>query len=853
MKNLIVFIVFLFSTLSSWATHNRAGEISYEQIGPNQYRITLVTYTRIESEADRPFIEISWGDGNIDSLDRETGYPEVVDDDIHKNVYIGIHTFPGPGSYTISLEDPNRNEGVNNIPNSVNVPFYIESNILINPFLGNNNSPVLLNPPVDDACIESPYIHNPSAFDSDGDSLAYSLVDPKGEDGEVIDGYFSPNDVSIDPITGTMTWVNPDTEGEFNFAILIEEYRNGFKIGSLVRDMQITVSKCSNHPPIIQPFQNICIEAGEIINLDIKATDPDSADVITLTASGGPVTEVPGNLASFPNGIVGIDSVTGTFNWATQCPHVRLNPYQVIFKAEDNDPTVSLIDLATINITVIGPATPNLSSNATLEGIEIQWDPNPCHDVIGYKVYRKIDSTLWQHDTCETGVPSYTGYQHVYTNNGINNTSLLDTSAIEGNRYCYRVVACFPDGAESYSSLETCSEPFELSPIPTHVDVLSTDLTSGSIHLQWNNPIHIDSLKTNGPFFYKVYQEINGISNLVYTSSGLADTTCTITNLNTETSSHTYSIQLISTESGSEVVASTSELASSVFLNIQSDDEKLLLNWNSTTPWENDTFVVLIESLSGSGIFIPLDTTTVNNYTHSGLINGETYCYKIQSWGYYSAAHFEVPFYNHSQIQCGVPEDKIPPCVPEINPSSKCLIKENSFEWKIDSSSCNADLSILSIYYKPTPTAAYSLIKTVQNPRIDTNYIQSNLNSVAGCYQFSATDSSGNESQLAQEVCFDNCPVYEIPNIFTPNDDGQNDVLIPFPYQYIESIDLIIYNRWGQQVFQTKNMDIQWDGRNQFTKLKSSSGVYFYKCDVEEIRMNGNTFKTINGFIQIVN
>lgn len=853
MKQLVLFIAFILTALSSWATHNRAGEISYEQIGPNQFKITLVTYTKIDSDADRPFIEVDWGDGNLDSLNRETGFPEVVDDDIHKNVYVGIHTYPGPGSYTVSLEDPNRNEGVNNIPNSVNVPFYIESEIFINPFLGYNHSPVLLNPPVDDACIESPYIHNPSAFDADGDSLAYKLVSPKGEDGETIDGYFSPTDVSINPISGTMTWLNPDTEGEFNFAILIEEYRNGFLIGSLVRDMQITVSKCSNHPPQIQPFQNICIEAGEIINLTIKATDPDSADVITLTASGGPISEVSGNLASFPNGIVGIDSVSGTFNWATQCPHVRLNPYQVIFKAEDNDPSVSLIDLATINITVIGPETPNVTVESTLQGLDVNWDPNPCLDVIGYKVYRKIDSTLWQHDTCETGVPSYTGFNYLSTNSGINSTSFLDSTVVEGNRYCYRIVACYPDGAESYSSIEVCAEPFELSPIPTHVDVLTTDPTSGDVYIQWNNPTDIDSLPTNGPFFYKVYQTVNGSPTLVYTSSGLNDTSCTVSSLNTTSESHSFYIELISLESGSEEIASTSEIASSVYLDILEGDEKLNLSWSDVTPWENDTFVIFKETFPGSGVFNPIDTVQSNAYTDSLLINGETYCYKIQSWGYYTASHFDVLFLNHSQIQCGIPEDKIPPCLPEIVAASNCTTKENKFAWKVDSASCLLDIQTLNIHYKSKTTDDYQVLTTIHNPRADSTFIQSNLPSVAGCYSFSAIDSSGNESKIEQEVCFDNCPYYEIPNIFTPNDDGKNDFLIPFPYQYIQSIDLTIYNRWGQQVYKTDNINIQWDGRNMFTNLKSSTGVYFYKCTVEEIRMNGNEKRVINGFIQIVN
>lgn len=840
-------------SLITWATHNRAGEIFYEQIGLNQFKITLVTYTRIDTEADRPFIDLVWGDGSVDSLGRDANFPQVVADDVFKNVYTAVHTYPGPGIYSINVEDPNRNEGVNNIPNSINVPFFIESKIYINPFLGTNNSPVLLNPPVDDACLSSSYIHNPSAFDQEGDSLAYSLTAPKGSGGETVAGYTIPNDVSIDSITGTLTWLDPDTEGEFNFAILVEEYRNGFLIGSIVRDMQVTVKKCSNHPPVIKPFNNICIEAGQPLQITIKATDSDSADAITLSASGGPLTEVIGNLATFPSGVIGIDSVQGIFKWNTQCPHVRVTPYQVIFKAEDNDNIVSLIDLVTLNITVIGPATKKVNASAQLNGVDVSWDPNPCTDVVGYKIYRQVNSTTWQHDTCETGVPSYTGYKQIAKTTGINSTSFLDSTTIEGNLYCYRIVACFPDGAESYSSIEVCAEPFEISPIPTHTDVKVTDPNTGEIYIQWNNPKNIDSLKANAPFFYKVYQLKNNTSTLVYTSSGLNDTSFTHQNINTEATPSTYYIELIGVQNGNNIIASTSEQSSSTFLDITSLDDALKLDWNYKTPWENDTFVVLKETNPGSGIFIPLDTVTNTTYIDSNLINGTTYCYKIQTWGYYTALHFDVPFINHSQRKCEIPQDNIPPCPPVFKSFSDCENHQNSFSWRIDTMKCNDDLQLINIYYKKTKTDNYELLQTISNPENDTSFIQSNLTTVAGCYSFSVIDSVGNESELVQEICFDNCPIYQIPNIFTPNSDGENDELHPLPYRYIRGIDLIIYNRWGQQVFQTNNIDINWNGRNQFTNLKSSLGVYFYKCTVEEIRINGTEKRIINGFIHIVN
>ncbi|MEZ5198442.1 MAG: hypothetical protein R2764_19275 [Bacteroidales bacterium] len=54
--------------------------------------------------------------------------------DIRRNVYKGQHTYVAGGIFTISVEDPNRNYGIVNIPNSVNIPFFIQSELVINPF-----------------------------------------------------------------------------------------------------------------------------------------------------------------------------------------------------------------------------------------------------------------------------------------------------------------------------------------------------------------------------------------------------------------------------------------------------------------------------------------------------------------------------------------------------------------------------------------------------------------------------------------------------------------------------------------------------------------------------------------------
>ena len=97
---------------------------------------------------------------------------------IEKNTFVIEHTYQGPGVYTIRFQEFNRNDRTLNMDNSVDTPFYVETQITIDPFIGVNNSPVLTIPPVDNGAINSRYIHNPGAYDPDGDSLAYEMDIP---------------------------------------------------------------------------------------------------------------------------------------------------------------------------------------------------------------------------------------------------------------------------------------------------------------------------------------------------------------------------------------------------------------------------------------------------------------------------------------------------------------------------------------------------------------------------------------------------------------------------------------------------------------------------------------------------
>ncbi|MNE44563.1 hypothetical protein D3C80_1387950 [compost metagenome] len=87
---------------------------------------------------------------------------------------------------------------------------------------------------------------------------------------------------------------------------------------------------------------------------------------------------------------------------------------------------------------------------------------------------------------------------------------------------------------------------------------------------------------------------------------------------------------------------------------------------------------------------------------------------------------------------------------------------------------------------------------------------------------------------------------FEIPTVFTPNHDGENDkFIIPNLYETYPDCKVMIINRWGSKVFESTGYAEAWDGTFKGEDLPL--GTYFY-----EIVSPNNDFKTLKGSISII-
>ena len=857
-KILFTYFLFFISFSLTYATHNRAGEITYRQISDMTYEVKILIYTNSLSAADRRDIEIQWGDDTQSVIPRS----EIVflPNYYKRNKYIGIHTFPGPGTYVLVVEDPNRNLGVQNIPNSVNVVFSIKTIMRISDDIGFNNTPVLTTPPIDKAAVGKLFIHNPGAFDPDGDSLSYKLTQCTGENGQEIPGYTFPqtsNAFYVNEITGDLVWDTPVQDGVYNVAMFIEEWRNGVRIGKIERDMQIDVYDVNNNPPVLVIQDKYCIEADSVLHFLVSASDPDNEQV-TLTATGGPFL-IDNTPAHFEQNTTGSGTVSTYFTWMTNCYNVREQPYQVIFKAQDNNPELQLVSQKNVNIYIIGPAPKNLQLTPTNNSIAVHWDVSNCDNVKGYKVYRKTGSSDFVPDVCQTGVPFSTGFKLIAEMEGLHNTTFIDNNIglglMQGYNYCYRVTACFADGAEGYSSVEVCSDLIRGIPVITNVSINNTDSLNGSVYLAWAKPTELDTLPSNpnGPYKYLIYRSFDlWGTNLALIDSldHLEDTTYVDTLINTKSTPISYKIELYNDSTGKRFLIGAPGIASSVFADPVPDDNKIILNIKKNIPWHNLTYTIYRQNELTLN-FDSIGFTENHLYVDSGLANEKLFCYKIKSSGMYPTGGFVDPIINFSQITCIAPADTSPPCTPELQVVSVCDSLRNELSWTNPNSSCADDVISYNIYYSPLMDVEPVLIKNIQ-PAWKTSWEHYPSSTMAGCYHITAVDSFLNESPKSLKICIDNCSFYKLPNIFTPNDDGINDLFVPVESYFVEKVDMKIYNRWGMLVFSTDDPQIKWDGRNAENKRRVSSGVYYYVCDVYEKRLTGLEHRTITGFVQVM-
>jgi gliding motility-associated-like protein len=91
--------------------------------------------------------------------------------------------------------------------------------------------------------------------------------------------------------------------------------------------------------------------------------------------------------------------------------------------------------------------------------------------------------------------------------------------------------------------------------------------------------------------------------------------------------------------------------------------------------------------------------------------------------------------------------------------------------------------------------------------------------------------------------------IADVPNVFTPNGDGQNDILKIMSIDPNADFSMTIFNRWGKKVFVSETNGDFWDGSSRLGG-ESHAGTYYYEVIYRDICTDEDKLKT--GYVQLM-
>lgn len=776
----LLLILFFWTTLLS-ATHIVGGEMYYECLGNNQYRITLKVYRDCflgQAPFDDPAI-IGIFDGNHNLVRVESIYspqitniPVVLDNPclvappnvcVEEGIYESTISLP-PNStgYYLAYQRCCRNHSILNLVNpgdqGATYVAFIPDSVQVQC----NSSPRFANFPPVAICAGEPLHFDHSATDPDGDSLAYKLcatfdgassLDPApnppasppysfitystGYNG--LDPMDANPPLAINSKTGLLTGT-PNLVGQFVVGVCVEEYRNGILIGTHSRDFQFNVANCNKQTVAAIPIPIV----GD--------TSINECSVFTI---------------SFGNNSTG----ASTYFWDFGVDNLSNDTSIVRY------PTYTFPDTGTYRVMLV--ANPYSACSDT--------------DFVSVKVYPILAANFGSYDVCAKTALHFTDSSSTTAGTLTSwawNFGDGFTSADTNPKHVYTSSGTFPVTLTVKNSIgcrESANKNVIIHPIPNADFVIdgycvfqevslrdtSTVGTGQIIKWEWflDGGIPLDSMPQ---------------TSYIFNDPGSHPVTLVVTSENGCTDTITKPVEI------QEKPAADAWGDTTVCIG---DSVQLFGQGGSTYTWGATDGS--LSSTAQNPIVLPQKNTTY-------IFTGSNDCY-----------------FDTALVQVNV----FPPPDLKIRPDTSIFYGQSvkvyanslagiSFAWQpadgtFDSTSTNFVIS-------PAQTTTYTVTTTDANGCKNTRDVTIYLRPI--------------------------CDHLYMPTAFSPNGDGRNDRFSPVDFGQNDLEELRIYNRWGELIFKTNDFERGWDGT--FQGVPQEVGTYAYivqgTCERTPIRYAGN-------------
>lgn len=892
--NRLLLILTLLLSVPSQASHIVGGDIYYDYLGNNNYRFYINVYRDCLSSGaafDSP-LQLGVYTTTTQVLVQNVAVPfpgstvlPVVFNNpcvtppsnicTERAIYtVTLNLPPTNGGYTIAYQRCCRGPNITNLVNPDNTGFTLECRIPgLETGMAANSSPRFTNYPPLLLCNNDDLVFNHAATDPDGDQLVYSLVQPNAGSSSFnpapnptppppyppvqwAGGISTANplgpgaSISIDPNTGLLT-ASPNLLGLYVVGIRVQEYRNGILLNSTVRDFLFRVFNC---------------------NLQLEAILPTQEELSTF------VSYCQGLTVNFENNSYGGTNYAWDFGVAGTTTDVS-----TVFAPTFTYPTDGIYTA----MLVVNPGWPctdtaymEVNVNNELE-VDFTFVDSMCIFGNSFDFNASTTSALnvnYSWDFGPNATPSTATGQSVqgvsFSSSGNHQITLTGSAGVCENDFI-DFAFIFP-------------EPIAEIVVPENVECLGLDISFGnnsqnSTNYEWN----FGDLTTTTD----VSNSVQG--QYVYPGPG------------------NYTVMLVagSTPECKDTTYADIELRDPILLAFTSQDSMCITNnafdfdgtvsgppgtiytWNFSSagnPSSSNQVDVNGVSFSQSGT-IPI-TLSGDDGICQESITQNIYLYQEPTINFtlnpgLQCVPFNAQFVDNSWAETGITyswDFGDGGTSSEENPSH-LYTQVGNFPVTLTistASGCVSTLTLLQsdiVNVRPTPVAGFEL--STDYTDICNSVISFTNTSVGGHtyfywfddttafslqenpshlyytdgthypYQIVTNEWQCSDTSDRQRLYIEPYPFY-VPNAMTPDNDEFNNDFKAVAALGVDAFDMKIYDRWGELLFHSQNIDYPWDG-NLPSGQRAMNGTYIYKIELETCEP-GDDKRLITGHVNVL-
>ncbi len=541
------------------------------------------------------------------------------------------------------------------------------------------------------------------------------------------------------------------------------------------------------------------------------------------------------DLVSEPNGNFTVDFVKGCASLTVTVNNTSgLDPNQVPsvykFDYKPGDPLTLDTTQSNINpdttytvpgtytiLQIIGTSNPQIDS-ITVEVLE------PLSPT--YKVYNCINHSVYIDFSQEN---YYDLLRIDYGDNTIDTVAVSEEFRIHqytGGTFDISVEGIFEEAQSNCAVRDTTITTIEEPVIASISQVQVLDQSQIQIHYDFPNPhvaYRLEIAENGDTDFNDATFELAGDSDH-FTIEGLSDTR-----------QNYYCFRIASVNRCDESLNLYSDTLCSIALQATADHLVNQLSWETNTVDFPDYEVYRDSEL--------LTTTSSTNYEDNSVVCQQVYAYQVtgEKNGMQSLSEL-------------ISLTALSTDIADALASFTVETKGGSMELSVDGDEAPQGTTLYYIY-RQAGSAVFELYDSLEvsgDVEFGEKYTYTDDQVVLGdtyCYQISYQDLCGNESRLSAPACAELPKQGRIlfPNAFTPNGDGLNDIFI-YKGNLIEQIELHIFNRWGELVYHTDQLDEGWDGT--YRGVTAPQGTYVYKVSLTD-RL-GNQMQQQGSFVLLI-